>query len=83
MTQNPHEQAARQAKAIALADRLDAFDVDPEWARTAPAAVRLDCAEAAGVRFPSEETWELACSMLSGRLLVRASLPADPFEGLA
>jgi hypothetical protein len=86
MTTNLHEEAARTRKAIALADILDAVTSDiPDpiaWLRDAPAAVRLDAAECAGIRLPSEETWQLACSMLEGRLAVRAALTADPFEGL-
>lgn len=83
MTANPYAQARRTEKACALADMLDAFGVDPDWAENAPALVRLDTAEAAGVRLPSDETWQMAVAMLRGRLAVRASLAGtDPFEGL-
>lgn len=83
---NPHADAARTRKACALADMLDAFDCDPDDAETFDMRTRLDVAEAAGVRTPSDESWSMAVRMLRGRIDMRALVAksgGDPFVGLS
>lgn len=79
---NPYESEARTRKAVAIADMLDAFGLTPEQASALAVGERLDVATAAGVKVPSEPTWEQAVGTLRQRLAVRAALPADPFAGL-
>lgn len=69
---NGYEQAARERKAGLLADMLDAFKVTAEDARDLPVIARLDVATAAGVRIPSQETWDRACDLLEQRADFRA-----------
>lgn len=79
---NPWETEARQRKAIAIADMLDAFSISSDQAADLTAGERLDVATAAGVNTPSAATWDTTVAMLRAREECRV-LVDDPFAGLS
>jgi hypothetical protein len=82
---NPYEEAARERKAQALADALDAMGILPADASMLSPSERALTARVAGVHLPSPATWALACAKLAARYELRARLGVgvqDPFDGI-
>lgn len=82
-TRNPWEDAARERKAAAIAAVLDGMGVTPDQAEVIEPGLRVRIAQQAGVKPPSEQTWELVVKVLGGIAAIRAALPSDPFDGIA
>ena len=64
---NPFQEHARLAKAVALADRLTANEVEASYAQQFPPDAWKLLARAAGVNPPSEATIDLVLSLLRKR----------------
>lgn len=80
---NPYENAARERKAFALADALDAMRHSVDAAERMAPEEREVVARAIGVKPPSEETWTRACQLLESRYSLRFRVQSDdPFKGL-
>ncbi len=81
---NIHEEAARERKALALVDQLDALGVDSEEAEWLDADGWAAVARLAGVKPPSLSTVDWAVHLLRRREEARQRMAAiaDPFEGL-
>lgn len=78
---NGHEVAARERKAVALADVLDVFEVPADVARDLPHSARMDAAAVAGVKLPSQDTWDRVCELLADRDATRHALRAAVLKG--
>lgn len=61
---NPHAESARRLKAAFLMDALKAADIPPSAARLLQPEQRRTLEKAAVVRRSSDETWDLAISLL-------------------
>lgn len=73
---NPYQRAARLAKATKLADFLEAGGITAEDAcRATPETLRL-AAEGAGVKLPSQETWQEVINLLQARQIARERIKA-------